>query len=149
MQTTGRVKIHLKPGTIANIDIIGIGAGVVDRLREQGEKLITAVNFGAGTKRTDMSGEVEMLNVRAAAWWGLRERLEPPSEVMLPPTKDDELLGDLVAPRYGYTSSGKLKVESKDDIKKRLGHSPDMGDAVVLSFWKDEKPMLRPVRSLR
>ena len=146
METAGRVKVQLKPGTEANVDVIGIGAGVVDRLREQGEKVV-AVNFGAGTKRTDTSGEVEMLNVRAAAWWGMRELLEPPSYVMLPP--DDELTGDLVAPRYGYTSSGKLKVESKIDIRKRLGRSPDVGDAVVLAFWKDEKPPLRSIRSLR
>ena len=146
MATTGRVKVKLRSDR-ANVDVIGIGSGVVDRLREQGCDVI-GVNFGAGTRRRDKSGEVEMLNVRAAAWWGLRERLEPPSDIMLLP--DDELTGDLTAPRYEYTSSGRLKVESKSDIRKRLGLSPDVGDAIVLAFWRGEpKKQKREVRSMR
>jgi len=133
METAGRVAAVLGKDK-ANVDVIGIGAGVVDRLREQGFDAV-GVNFGAGTDRTDKSGEVEMLNVRAAAWWGMRERLME-DEIALP--IDDELTGDLVAPRYGYTSSGKLKVESKDDIRKRLGRSPDAGDAVVLAYYEGE-----------
>jgi len=131
METAGRVKAML--GTdLAQVDVIGIGAGVVDRLREQGCDAV-GVNFGAGTSMKDASGEVEMLNVRAAAWWGMRERLME-GVIMLPP--DDELTGDLVAPRYGYTSTGKLQVESKEQIRKRLGRSPDAGDAVVLAWWE-------------
>lgn len=132
METAGKVKTKLR--NKAYIDVIGIGAGVVDRLKEQGCDVI-GVNFAGGTNRKDKSGEIEMLNIRAGAWWGMRERLEPNSgeEIKLPP--DDELVGDLTAPRYSYTSSGKLKVESKEDIRKRLGRSPDVGDAVVLAFW--------------
>jgi len=147
MGTTGRLLSLGVKGRTLNVDVIGIGAGVVDRLREL-DKLkdhgveVNAVNFGAGTKAKDKSGEVEMLNVRAAAWWGMRELLEPPSTIMLPP--DDELLGDLVAPRYGYTSGGRLKVEEKTQIKNRLGRSPDVGDAVVLAFWEEPpKPRMK------
>ena len=137
METTGRVKAVLRDDE-ANVDVIGIGAGVVDRLREIALEqnlgyTVNGVNFGAGTDRTDASGEIEMLNVRAAAWWGMRERLME-GDIALPP--DDDLTGDLVAPRYGYTSSGKLKVEDKEQIRKRLGRSPDVGDAVVLAFWE-------------
>jgi len=136
MTTAGRIMILAKKwkANRIHVDVIGIGAGVVDRLREQGFDAV-GVNFGAGTDRTDKSGEVEMLNVRAAAWWGMRERLME-DKIALP--IDDELTGDLVAPRYGYTSSGKLKVESKDDIRKRLGRSPDAGDAVVLAYYEGE-----------
>lgn len=133
MESVGRVLAMDLNGREINVDVIGIGAGVVDRLREQGVD-VNGVNFGAATNKTDGSGEVEMLNVRAAAWWRLRELLQPPSVTMLP--DDDDLLGDLVAPRYGYTSSGKLKVESKDQIRKRLGRSPDIGDAIALAFWE-------------
>lgn len=135
METVGRVRPRLR-GARINVDVIGIGAGVLDRLRELGEDAI-GVNFGAGTQCTDESGEVEMLNVRAAAWWGMRERLQPPSNIVLPPS--DDLTGDLTAPHYGYTSTGKVKVESKDDIRKRLKRSPDVGDAVVLVFWDGEE----------
>ena len=129
METAGRVKAVLG-SDVAHVDVIGIGAGVVDRLREQGCDVV-GVNFSAGTKATDASGEVEMLNVRAAAWWGMRERLME-GVLILPP--DDELTGDLVSPRYSYTSAGKLQVESKEHIRKRLGRSPDIGDAVVLAW---------------
>jgi len=134
METAGRVKAVLS-GDVAQVDVIGIGAGVVDRLRELRCNAV-GINFGAGTDRKDASGEVEMLNVRAAAWWGMRERLME-GVIALPP--DDELTGDLVAPRYSYTSAGKLQVESKEHIRKRLGRSPDVGDAVVLAWWEPRR----------
>jgi len=134
MQTAGKVKNKIGDRK-TNVDVIGIGSGVFDRLREQGCN-VEAVNFAEGTRRKDKSGEVEMLNVRAAAWWGLRERLDPADEgaILLPP--DDDLTGDLTAPHYEYTSSGALKVEAKEEIRKRLERSPDVGDAVVLAFWE-------------
>ena len=66
-------------------------------------------------------------------WWRLREILEPGSgrELILP--DDRELLGDLCAPRWKETSQG-IQIESKDDIKKRLGRSTDCGDALVMAL---------------
>lgn len=136
METAGRIKSAIGSDE-ANIDVIGVGAGVYDRLREQ-ECNVTPVDFRAKTDRRDKAGITEMMNVRAAAWWGLREMLDPDSEdepIMLPP--DEDLVGDLTTPKYDHTSTGKLKVESKKGIKKRLGHSPDVGDSVVLCFWED------------
>jgi hypothetical protein len=141
MATVGKILTLGVQGVELNIDVIGIGAGVVDRLREidrDEEKHdidVNAINFGEGTDAMDKSGEVEMLNVRAACWWGFRELLEPPSIIMLP--DDDTLTGDLVAPKYRYTSGGRLKVEPKDQIKNRLRRSPDAGDAVVMAFYEE------------
>lgn len=136
MQTSGRVKGILdgNDGMTAVIDVIGIGAGVVDRCREQ-RLSVDGFNAAAGTKRRDGSGELGFVNQRAAAWWGLREALDPSvgSEVALPP--DDVLLGDLTAPHWRVASGGKIQVESKDDIRARIGRSPDDGDAVVMAFW--------------
>ena len=137
MATTGRIKNRLGRDR-AQIDLIGMGAGVYDRLVEQGCDVVP-IDFREKSDWTDISGEVEMYNLRAAAWWSLREGLDPDTKgepILLPP--DDELTGDLTTPKYGYMSSGKLKIESKEDIKKRLGHSPDTGDSVVISFWEDE-----------
>jgi hypothetical protein len=47
---------------------------------------------------------------------------------------DDELIGDLCAPRWWLNSTGRLQIEGKDEIRKRLGRSPDAGDAVVMAF---------------
>ena len=137
MQTAGRVKgvLDANEGMAAVVDVIGIGAGVVDRLREQ-RMPVDGFNASAATKRRDSSNELGFINQRAAAWWALRELLDPASgsEIALPP--DDLLLGDLTAPHWRVASGGRIQVESKDDIKKRIGRSTDDGDAVVMSFWQ-------------
>jgi hypothetical protein len=137
MQTTGRVIgiVNAIPDDILPVvDVIGIGAGVVDRLREQG-RTVEAFNASEGTRRKDVTGELGFVNCRSAAWWGLREQLDPSrgSALALPPS--DELTGDLTAPHWRVLSGGKIQVESKDDIHKRLGRSTDHGDAVVEAFW--------------
>lgn len=136
MQTVGRV-IQManndKTVPIA-VDVIGIGAGVVDRLREQGYS-VTGCNVSESTKLTDESGELGFINLRSALWWFLREALNPdnPDAIALPP--DDILTGDLTAPHWNPTSTGKIKVESKDEIRKRLGRSTDAADAFGLAFY--------------
>ena len=134
METTGLVVGALMMDGTAIVDVVGMGSGVVDRLRELG-KSVVAFNAGEGTHRRDKSGELGFVNCRSAAWWGLRERLDPSSgeDIALPP--DDNLIGDLTAPRWTVTSGGKIKVESKDDIRKRIGRSTDHGDAVVQAFF--------------
>lgn len=136
MSTAGRVAgiLDSEPGATAAVDVIGVGAGVYDRLREQGHN-VEAFNASAGTRRRDASNEFGFSNSRAAAHWNLRELLDPSRrpEVALPP--DDELLGDLTAVHWRVMSGGKIQVESKDDIRKRIGRSPDRGDAVMIALW--------------
>lgn len=136
METTGHIVGVLRArGGYTVVDVIGTGAGPVARLKEQGHKVVP-FNASEGSNAVDRSGELEFANRRAEAWWGLRERLDPSqpggSQVCLPP--DDYLTGDLTAPRWKTTSAGKILIESKDDIRKRLGRSTDTGDAVVQAF---------------
>ena len=63
----------------------------------------------------------------------MREILEE-EPVALPP--DDKLTGDLTAPHWRVVSGGKIQVEAKEEIRKRLGRSTDDGDAVVQAFWE-------------
>lgn len=117
------------------VDMIGYGASAYEVLRESNVPVL-GINFGEGTDATDKSGMLRMRNVRAAAYWKFREALDPDngSEVALP--NDPELLADLCAPTWSFDrGSGKVLVEPKDDIKTRLGRSPDCGDAVVLAWW--------------
>lgn len=135
MATAGRVEGVLRSrGGQAVVDVIGIGAGVVDKLRED-RMNVEGFNASASTKRLDKAREMGFVNKRAAAWWGMREALDPANDmnVALPP--DNRLIGDLTAPHWKVMSGGKIQVESKDDIKSRLGRSPDEGDAVVMAFW--------------
>jgi hypothetical protein len=129
-----------EPRSTAVIDVIGIGAGVYSVLRRyknQGDMLGTPVQFNAAgqTGRTDTLGQFRFLNDRAAAWWNLRELLDPAfgSNIALP--DDEGLLEELVAPKWVHHVGGKIKVESKDDIKRKIGRSTDAADAVIHAFW--------------
>ena len=136
MATTGNVIMDLMDtDAYPIVDVIGIGAGVVDRLREQGIP-VQSFNAGARTDWKDVSGQLQFANLRSAAWWNLREMLDPArgSKLALPP--DDMLTGDLTAPHWRPSSGGKILLESKDDIRKRIGRSTDDGDAVVMAFWQ-------------
>lgn len=125
--------------TCALVDVIGIGAGVFDRLREQGYRT-EAFNASEGTLRTDASGEFGFTNVRSAAWWNLRELLDPLTGVEIALPDDDVLVGDLTSPKWRVMAGGRIQVESKDDIRKRIGRSTDAGDAVVQACWPFVEP---------
>jgi hypothetical protein len=134
METTGRVVAILqRHGGEAVVDAIGIGTGVVARLRELG---LPVIAFGAAQKslHRDRTGELGFANKRAEAWWSLRELLDPSGgeAVALPP--DDRLTAELTCPRWRVLSGGRVLIESKADIKKRLGRSTDAADAVVMAF---------------
>jgi hypothetical protein len=140
METTGYVKAAMssRPGSLAIVDSIGVGAGVLSRLREQKIRAIGFVASGSAKGLKDRTGEFRFTNLRAAAWWRLRELLDPSqpggSVIHLP---DSEILkADLTTPHWKVLSGGSIQVESKDDIRKRLGRSTDEGDAVVMCFWQ-------------
>ena len=120
------------------VDTDGLGAGVTDILRER-EFSVYAFHGGEKTEMRDESGELGFVNTRSAAWWNLRQLLDPrkASTIELPP--DDLLIGDLTAPHWSINSKSQIVVESKDDIRKRIARSTDSGDAVVQLFWNEVK----------
>jgi hypothetical protein len=128
MVAAGRVKgvLDVNAEARAVVDVIGLGAGVVHRLREQGCR-VEAFNASEASHAKDRSGELGFINRRSEGWWSLREQLDPVygSTLALPP--DDVLTGDLTAPHYRVVSGGRIQV----DIKRRLGRSTDAGDAVM------------------
>lgn len=146
MPIVGKVKGVLERWhyAYAIVDVIGIGSGPVDRLRELfPDRRIQPFNASEGTEMKDRAKELQFSNKRSAAWWNMRELLDPAydSQIALPPC--DILTGDLTAPKRGKdTSSGKITVESKKDIKKRLGRSTDDGDAVVMAFFPRKKALV-------
>ena len=138
METAGRVIGVLQAhGGQAIVDNVGVGAGTYARVREEGLR-VEAFTAGKKSLRRDATNEYGYANLRSEAWWSLRELLDPTqpggSDVCLPP--DDELTGDLTAPHWRILSGAKIQVESKDDIRKRIGRSPDRGDAVVMALWR-------------
>lgn len=122
MEVTGRIAALHKEFGYATIpvDVIGVGAGVLDRGKEIG---LPVVSWDVRRKANDTD---KFFNKRTEAWFGMADWLK---YGRIP--KDDELIADLTAPQYSYTSDGKYKVESKDDTKKRLGRSPDRADSAI------------------
>jgi len=121
------------PGSI-NLDVIGVGSSAFDSLVGMYENTpIQPVNVGSGSDYTDRSGRLKMRNLRSEAYWRMRDALDPEqgSQVALPP--GNEIVADLCSARYQSLANGVVQVESKDDIKRRLGRSPDVGDALLLS----------------
>ena len=110
----------------------GYGGAVIQRLKDNG-MAVQPFNGANGSTSVTVDGQLNFANKRAEAWWRMREALNPDQEggsaVMLPP--DAELRSDLAAPTYKVTPRG-LLIESKDDIRKRLGRSPGKGDSVVM-----------------
>lgn len=140
MATAGRVASILRsnPTAIASIDVIGIGAGVYDKAREDFPERVIAFNSSRGTEFVDKSDEWRFADTRSAAIWHLRELLDPANEHDIAIPDDDMLTGDLVSPRWSPISGGRIKVESKKDIYKRIGRSTNHGDAVVAAFWDED-----------
>lgn len=138
MQLTGAVKAEYdavppskRPSEII-VDSNGFGAGVLDRLRELGVPA-----RGLNVSERAMAKDT-YLNLRAELWFKCKAWLEG-MDVSLP--HDDALYAELAAPRYMFTSSGKMQVESKESMKRRGVRSPDRADAVCLALAGDHTTM--------
>lgn len=118
----------------ANIDMGGgYGGSTYEKLSEA-EISVYGFVPSEGSDATTSDGRLKFDNKRAEATWRLRELLAPESEekVALPP--DAQLRADLASYRWKLKSGGVVAVESKDDIRKRIGRSPDDGDAVIIAM---------------
>ncbi len=134
MQTVGRVMAEYealpssqRPTEIL-VDSIGVGGGVVDRLRELGVP-VRGINVG----EAPAMGKTYM-NLRSELWFKTKGWLEDRS-CKIP--RNDQLVAELTGIRYAFTSSGKMKAESKDAMRKRGLKSPDLADALCLTMASD------------
>jgi len=134
MQTSGRVVAEYealppsKRPTEILVDSIGVGSGVVDRLREL-DLPVRGINVAESPSMGDT-----YMNLRSELWFKCKAWLEDRS-CKLP--KDDQLQAELTAIRYSFTSSGKMKAESKDEMRRRGVGSPDLADALCLTMASD------------
>lgn len=131
MQTSGRIYAEwietppdMRPVTIL-VDVIGIGAGVCDRLTELGLP-VSGVNVGESAALHD-----QYVRLRDELWFNARKWFEKKHCYL---ADDETLIAELSLPKYKFTSNGKLQVESKDELKKRYPQSPDVADAFCLTF---------------
>lgn len=127
----------------------GYGGAVTLRLRDNGISHVAFNGASISTARTK-DGLLRFANKRAEAIWKFREELDPTQQggsvIALPP--DNELKADLAAPTYEVSARGIL-IESKDDLRKRLGRSPGKGDAVVMCLSEGNAAVRRSIMSDR
>lgn len=128
--------LHRRRGTLG-VDVIGVGGGVVDRIREQRPPgTLVAVNVGESAQHDpDL-----LVNLRAEVWWDVRRLLDPSntddplSLARLDENAYQRLRSELTAPTYRMTSAGKVQIESKDEMRARGLPSPDLADAFCLAI---------------
>lgn len=130
METVGLVRIlsrQFKPAQIF-VDVIGLGAGVFDRLEELGYP-VTGVNVSEAPAQ---DGE-QFVRLRDELWGNMRVWLEA-RRGKLADNEDLDLVSELTTPKFKLTSDGKIKVESKEELKRRGKNSPNRADACLLTF---------------
>jgi hypothetical protein len=130
METSGyvaKMANELKPRAIF-VDVIGVGAGVYDRLKELGYPVI-AVNVS----EAPATNPQQYRRLRDELWGNFRDWLELRRGKLWDNDLND-LVGQLTTPKYSLTSDGKIIVESKDDMKKRGHESPNVADAHIMTF---------------
>lgn len=134
------------------IDGIGLGAGVVDRLREvrkagrvKGRIHDVVVARSAPPRSNPYDTDVSTVDAQGAKlrdylWLEAQKwfRDDAPSFKMLAKDMAEDLAGEYTSVKYKHDSSGRLVVESKEEMKKRLGFSPDLADGVNLTFAPDD-----------
>lgn len=144
MRVAGEVKHFLDKnrGFTAFIDTIGEGAGTYSRLieLEYDNKAISAKNSegakdSTGRDLTDLTGQRKFVNMRSFLFWAVRDWLDPRNgnDAMLPP--GGTLAEEASEIKWFIRSDGKIGIEPKEDIKKRLGYSPDEFDSLSLTFY--------------
>lgn len=118
---------------LVNIDQ-GQGTGVIDIARDlvgSGACVINEVPFGSRANSN------KFVNRRSEMWHKIREWIKAGGSLPNSPNTSQALLAELTSPTYGFDAQGKIKLEPKEEIRKRLGHSTDIGDALALTFAVD------------
>jgi phage terminase large subunit len=137
MEVAARVKVLSERlnATAVYVDVIGVGAGVADKLKLDGVEVV-AVNAAEvapnrSANKDDAQGRImrDYLWIEMARW--LRED-EP--AFLIDKDLAEDLAGELASVKYGIDGKGFLVVEMKDQMRKRLGRSPDLADSLALTF---------------
>ena len=150
MQTAGRVIVEVdrRKAEEVHVDVIGVGAGVFDRVNEiaharssdDNERSFSVKPVNVALKAPAMmyKGErIKFKRLRDRLYWNMRCHLDPdnekPDELICLPN-DDKLRKQLTSIRYKITSDGEIEVEGKDSLKSRGLDSPDRAEAVMIAL---------------
>ncbi len=119
------------PSSAVGVDSVGLGVATLNKLLELGFKV---QGLNGGSKAPRLPGAETFFDLRAAMYWKLREDLRL-DRIALPDNRD--LFNELTLVRW-MTHNRTIRVEEKKALRKRLGASPDLADAVVYWNWARE-----------
>lgn len=128
MKSTGLADVSMRRHGINScvIDSIGVGAGIADRLSELGYNVYRI-------KSSSKSYDDRFLNLRANMWFAAAEKIRQKKSEY---PRDEEMRRQLTSVRYIVKdSTGKIQIEPKADVRKRIGRSCDRADAFVMGLW--------------
>lgn len=145
----GLISIHRRDGAVIIVDVGGgYGGGAVSYLKDN-QIPVSGFNGANASAAKTKDRALGFVNKRAEAHWRFREALDPSQEggspIALPP--DPIMFADLTAPRWKLTPRG-IQIEEKTEIKKRIGRSPDKGDAVVMCWSEGETLAERKLKGI-
>jgi hypothetical protein len=146
MQTVGQLRAFADEWRVEpqnwHIDVIGVGAGVVDRCREQGLRVdgVTASASPRGDWR-QLTGTTKFRNRRAELYWVVRELIA--RKELAIPREHEDVWHELSSTRFSYDSQERVQIEAKEDLKQRVGRSPDHADALALAMSRSSFVMPR------
>lgn len=136
MHIVGIVANKANQYTDVYIDTIGEGAGCYSRLEELKASNVFSCKFSEGTgKLSDATGQRNFVNMRAYCYWAMRDWLDPRNNTNACLPRDERLIEEMIDIRWQYQSTGKIQIEAKEEIKKRLKRSPDRADALAMTFY--------------
>jgi hypothetical protein len=143
MQVVGRILSLVEPWQVDAIavELVGIGAGTFDRLNElRRQRLLTcpvhAVDVSTAAPPKQAADEMQAWRLRDYLWLLTAQWLREAEPVFCAEDRQacEDLAGELASIKYGFNSKGALVVEDKDSMRKRSGHSPDLADALCVTF---------------
>jgi hypothetical protein len=130
--------------TSVKVDSIGVGFGVIGELRNcasRGEHNARIIGVNVSSAPADRK---KFVNLRAEMWWTIGRELSASRGWDLSQMENpDTTTAQLLEPRWDVDSKGKIRVEPKEEVIKRLGRSPDNADALLLAFHSGMRPRIR------
>ncbi len=120
-----------------HIDIVGVGSSPYDFMK-YARFQVAGINGGEKSNEKDKAGVMGFSNVKSCIWWRAREAFDPANNTGISIPRNDMLLKDLTSLTW-KPEGPRIRVESRKDIIKRIGRSPDWGSAFVLSLMKTAK----------
>jgi hypothetical protein len=139
----GLVVAALRDQAPIHIDVIGVGSSPYDFLLSAGMQ-VYGVNVAEAAKGLDRSGRLRFKNLRSELWWRMREALDPANNTGIALPRNPRLLADLTAPTWRMAGAT-VSVDSREDIYRRLGRSPDYASAFCLALI--DSPKMREIES--